>query len=258
MGIVNKYAKPFFFEGNKKIICLLIHGFTGSPSEMKLLGKYLCSKGYGVSIPLLSGHGTTAEDMLLTSWSDWYDSVEREYMRLVNRYPESKIIPIGLSMGGTLVLHLAYSHCLSGIVTLCPGLYLHSKKAYLAPLLQYFKKFEYKNITSNTKVIRDDDNGINNQFFYDKTPIKSVSSQLSMIRKVRKEIASINTPFLIIQSKKDRTVDPEGATKIYDTIGSQTKKLIWLEESGHIITLGSERNLVFEEIFNFLKETSVL
>lgn len=252
MSSVHRYAEPFFVEGNKEYICLLIHGFTGSPSEMKPLAKYLANKGYGVSIPLLSGHGITPEEMSLTCWDDWYGSVESEYLRILNKYPQSKIIPIGLSMGGTLVLHLAYNYCFLGIVTMCPGLYLHSKKAYLAPVIQYFKKFELKNATGNIKATGD--NEVDNQFFYDKTPIRSVSSQLSMIRKVRKEIPLIKVPSLIIQSKKDRTVDPKGARKIHDAIGSQVRDLIWLEKSGHIITLGPERNFVFKEINHFLNK----
>lgn len=250
MSNIHRNAKPFFSEGHRKTICLLVHGFTGSPSEMKLLGEYLRSKGYGVSAPLLSGHGTTPEEMILTGWYDWYGSVEKEYLRLSNKYPQSKIIPIGLSMGGTLVLHLASHYTLSGIVALCPGLYLRSNKAYMTPVLQYFKKYEHRNVTGNTKTIKNYDN--NSQFYYDKTPIKSVASQLSLIKKVRKEITCINAPILIIQSKKDGTLNPQGAKKIYDNIASQEKKLVWLEKSGHIITLGPERSLVFQKTEDFL------
>jgi len=256
MNDINKYANPFFKEGNKKEMCLLIHGFAGSPSEMKPLGQYLYNKGYGVSIPLLSGHGTTPEDMNLTSWIDWYVSVEDEYLRILKKYPKIKIIPIGLSMGGTLALHLAYNYNFKGIITLCPGLYLNSRKVYFLPLLKYFKKYEYKNITGDSKKIKN--KNINKQFFYNKIPIKSVNSLLALIRKVRKEITYINAPFLIIQSKNDRTVNPNKARKIYNNISSQIKKIIWLEKSGHIVTLGSESNLVFKEIYRFLNNIEQL
>ncbi len=42
---------------------LLIHGFTGSPPEMRLVGEYLHRRGLTVYAPLLPGHGTTVEDM---------------------------------------------------------------------------------------------------------------------------------------------------------------------------------------------------
>ena len=42
---------PFRFEGGPAG-CLLIHGFTGSPPEMRLLGDYLHSRGITVAAPL--------------------------------------------------------------------------------------------------------------------------------------------------------------------------------------------------------------
>ena len=38
-------AEPFYYQGNK-IGCLLIHGFTGTPKEMRLMGEYLANQGY--------------------------------------------------------------------------------------------------------------------------------------------------------------------------------------------------------------------
>jgi len=37
-------AEPFYFPGNK-IGCLLVHGFTGTPKEMRWMGEYLGSSG---------------------------------------------------------------------------------------------------------------------------------------------------------------------------------------------------------------------
>lgn len=40
-------AKPFFFKGGSEGV-LLIHGYTGAPGEMRLLGEFLHSRGYTV------------------------------------------------------------------------------------------------------------------------------------------------------------------------------------------------------------------
>lgn len=248
MGSVHSYAEPLFWEGDKAIVCLLVHGFAGSPSEMRPLGEYLSAKGYGVSAPLLAGHGTRPEEMILTGWPNWYDSVEKEYLRLSKKYPRKKIVPMGLSMGGTLVLHLAYHYRFEGIVVLNPGFKLRTKKAYFAPILQYFKDYEPRNITDNAKAMRE----LHKQFYYDSTPIKSVTSQLLLLKQVKKEIFHIKEPILIIQSKRDGTLNPQGAKKIYETVASEVKKLVWLEKSGHIITLGEEKEIVFKKVEEFL------
>ena len=43
---------PFFLPGGPTGV-LLIHGFTGSPPEMRLVGNYLNQRGCTVSGPLL-------------------------------------------------------------------------------------------------------------------------------------------------------------------------------------------------------------
>ena len=55
-------AEPFFLPGGKRGV-LLIHGFTGLPAEMLLLGQYLNMRGYTVLGVRLAGHATTVEDM---------------------------------------------------------------------------------------------------------------------------------------------------------------------------------------------------
>ena len=50
-------CEPVYNAGGESA-CLLLHGFTSSPYEMRLLGEYLGREGYTVSIPLLPGHGT--------------------------------------------------------------------------------------------------------------------------------------------------------------------------------------------------------
>ena len=46
------------------VTVVLIHGFTGSPSEMHLFAEALNAEGYGVEVPLLVGHGTTLKDLM--------------------------------------------------------------------------------------------------------------------------------------------------------------------------------------------------
>src|SRR5258708_34636281 len=50
---------------------LLIHGFCGTPPEMRGLGEHLAQSGFRVHGALLAGCGTTPEDPAATSWADW-------------------------------------------------------------------------------------------------------------------------------------------------------------------------------------------
>ncbi len=98
---------PFFLEGGS-IGVLLIHGFTGSPPEMRLVGDYLHQRGFTVSGPLLPGHGTTVEDMNRCQWTDWTNHVEKALADLQARC--ETVFVGGLSMGSLLTLYLAAHH----------------------------------------------------------------------------------------------------------------------------------------------------
>ena len=68
-------AEPFFFPGGKTG-CVLVHGFTGAPKEMRLMGKHLNGNGVTVIGIRLAGHATQMSDMVRTRWRDWLTSVE--------------------------------------------------------------------------------------------------------------------------------------------------------------------------------------
>ena len=62
--------------------CLLIHGLTGTPGEMRYLGERLHAAGFTVNGILLAGHRTTVEDLKTKKWQDWYRSVKEGYEEL--------------------------------------------------------------------------------------------------------------------------------------------------------------------------------
>src|SRR5690554_1252829 len=76
--------QPFFHQGNSTG-CLLIHGFTGTPSEMRPLGTYLNQQGYTVSGIQLPGHGTKPEDLMRVKWEAWYQEAVAGYLKLKNK-----------------------------------------------------------------------------------------------------------------------------------------------------------------------------
>lgn len=240
---------PFKFEGEKKVICLLIHGFTSAPSDMRALGLYLKEKGFGVSCPLLPGHGTTPEEMKNTTWYDWYQAVEDEYLDLQKRYQESYIIPVGLSMGGLLALHLAANHNVKALVTVCAAIFPRKKKLYFAPILRYVLEYDVKKKKTDQKEKVD-----NEYFAYDKIPVRAANSLLSLMRIVKKELNKIKASILILQATNDKTVEPQSARFIYEKVGSSDKKIYWLEKSGHVATLGVESDLVFQLVTDFIKK----
>lgn len=237
-------AEPFFLPGGTRGV-LLIHGFTGSPAEVRLLGDFLHKEGYTVLAPRLSGHGTTVEDMAKTKWPHWYSTVEDAYHILKTLC--SNITVIGLSMGGLLALKLAAEYQVDRLVSLSTPIFIADKRLNMLPVYRMFRDF----VPKKRKIYADIDPKYS--VGYAATPLSSLTSLLQLIQHVEILLPKIHAPLLIVQGWHDHTVQPQSAQYIYDLVASVDKTLLWLEKSGHIVTIDSEHEHVFRKISEFLK-----
>jgi len=236
-------AEPFLLPGGERGV-LLIHGFTGSPSEMRLLGEYLNAQGYTVLAPRLCGHGTSAEEMATTIWPHWYGVVQDGYHLLKGLCKE--IAVVGLSMGGLFALKMGIDYPITKVVSLAAPIYLTDKRLPMLGFVRLFRRF----VPKKRRSLKVDPIY---SVCYDRTPLASLSSLLELIKHVDQQLPRLDKPVLIMQSRREHTVQPKSAKHIYDRVGSVEKKLIWLEKSGHIITLDIERDAVFGCIADFLR-----
>jgi esterase/lipase len=55
--------------GARGVLCL--HGFTGTPFEVRPLAEALAGRGFTVIAPVLAGHCGTVADLACTRWPDW-------------------------------------------------------------------------------------------------------------------------------------------------------------------------------------------
>jgi carboxylesterase len=77
---------------------------------------------------------------------------------------------------------------------------------------------------------------------------------MQLINIVKSDLHKIEKPILIMQSYGDGTVHPSSANFIYKRIGSTDKSIIFLHNSGHIITCDCEKDQVFEEVHSFISK----
>ena len=242
--MIIKGAEPFFIEGNH-IGCVLIHGLSSSPSEMRILGDFLDEKGYSVAAPLLPGHGTRPEDLMKARWEDWYRETENAVTRL--RRQCTKIYLVGLSMGGLIALYGAARKLpIAGVIAMAPPIHLENKLAYAAPILKYFKKSVARDSSLNTT------NRLQ-RITYNEQMLHGVHELLKLRCRVKRSLADIKKPVLIVQSKDDTVCLPSGAQYVQEKLGSPLKILKWLAKSGHIVTMGPEREEMFTQMDYFMQ-----
>ena len=91
----NPLCKPYELEGHGDKAAhgvLVIHGFTGSPAQLRPMAESINARGYTVSGLLLPGHCTTLDDMARVSWSDYIDSVRAGYDALAARCEDVSVV----------------------------------------------------------------------------------------------------------------------------------------------------------------------
>ncbi|MCR5176508.1 MAG: alpha/beta fold hydrolase [Anaerovibrio sp.] len=242
-------GEPFFMKGGDHGI-LLIHGFTGVPAEMLLLGKYLNSCGYTVLCVRLAGHGTTPMDMSHMTSDDWYSSVCDGYALLSGCC--SKISVVGQSMGGLLGLILSANEQVACCCSLAAPIYIHEdKQLYRLPAKELCQdKFWPK----KKRIHQDVPEACNAS--YGEYPMMSIHELLKLIELGKSELPRIKCPLLVVQSHNDHTVRDRSAQYIYERSGSYDKELVWLEESGHLVSIGCDRDKVFDTVAEFIKKHS--
>ncbi len=245
--MVLKGAEPFSLEGNN-VGCVLIHGLSSSPADVRPVGEFLNSKGYTVTAPLLPGHGTQIEDMFHYSWQDWYHQLEKTYESVAKKC--SEVYLLGFSLGGLLVLQgAARGLPVTGIVSMAAPIYMGNRWASLVPFAKGIKKYGKKEKSANAF----SDSG---RIVYDRWVLHSVHEMLKLKDNIRRELPNIDKPVLIVHSKDDTVALPASAGYIHGSLtGAPFKMLKWLSRSEHIITMGPEKEEMFEQVDFFINNT---
>lgn len=96
--------QPFILNGGKPA-ALFVHGFPGTPAEMRLPAATLHEAGWTVRAPLLPGFGTEIETIGEKTCADWLAVIEDELTALQREH--HPVILVGNSMGGALSIQIA-------------------------------------------------------------------------------------------------------------------------------------------------------
>jgi carboxylesterase len=226
---------------------LVLHGFTGSPHSMRPLAQAFAEGGYSVEMPLLPGHGTSAEDLIPMRFDDFAGAVEAAYEELASR--SEKTVVAGLSMGGTLTCWLAARHPeIAGIVLVNP---------LVAPAADSFRDI----LTSSLAAGIDRMPGIGSdiakegvtELAYDATPLEALLSLFDAVAELRPQLGEIRCPALLLQSRSDHVVPHESGDVFVAETGGPVER-VWLEDSYHVATLDNDAGEIGKRAVAFASE----
>ena len=252
----------FFFEGGRSGV-LLIHGLTGTPMEMRLLGKGLNRAGFTVHGMQLAGHCGNADDLLGTGWRDWYASVEKAADEMLDKVDH--LFVGGLSMGALLALKLAAEQPerVAGV-----GVYgatfrydgwsipWSARLSFMLPLL---KKL---GIGRNRSFMEQPPYGIRDERLRAQVstamlggdsaaaglpgnPWYSLAEMHELAADVRRQLPQVTAPCLVAHASEDDVASLKNAELVMREVSAPTELLL-LEDSYHMITIDKERRTLID------------
>ena len=257
----------FRLEGGRAGV-MLIHGLTGTPAEMRLVGRGLNRAGFDVYGMQLAGHCGDADDLIATGWKDWYASVQAAAERYAQELDH--LFVAGLSMGAVLALKLAADRpdLVKGV-----GVYgatfrydgwatpWYSKLSFMLPLIDRLGIGKRLMVHENEPYgLRDERiraqvsaqmlGGDSAAAGLPGNPWPSLAQMYEMAAVVKRDLPKVTAPCLIAHAVEDDIASLENARLVERAVSGPVEMLL-LEDSYHMITIDRERRLLIDRSADF-------
>lgn len=226
--------------------CLLLHGFTGGPYELRPLADYLREKtDWQIELPTLPGHGKELhlDDV---EFDEWIDAAEEALKELETRSDELYVI--GFSMGGMIAAYLAAKYNVKKLVLLAPaGKYLDFKQI----------RIDVRDVLRDGLKGELQDNVIFNHYKQKagQVPIRANLEFVKLVKFTRPYLKEVDIPVLIAHGRQDMMVPYKTAYYLDKEIHSEHKELVLLERSRHQMMLGEDKDMISMMVHEFLRDT---
>jgi len=241
--------KPLFTQNGSRAV-LLLHAYSGSSNDVRMMSRYLEKENYTVYSPNFSGHATVApEDILAKSTSDWWqDTIEAIQFLKEHGYKELAIF--GLSMGGIFTMS-ALTDQLEGVI---------GGGFFCSPIVPVKNKVPENFALYADKVLKMA--GVSTQERAERmVNIKTASyEQLSDIevfsKQTENKLAQIEVPVFMAQAGKDEMIDPMGVYQTAQALTQTRSTLNWYPNSDHVLTVGPDHKQLEQDVLAFLNTLS--
>ncbi len=254
-----------FYQGNTGHAVIMLPGLCGSELEMGAIPRLIKQSGHTVAIPHIPGYSAHTK---ITDYSEWIESVDILAQNLLRSH--TSISMVGLSMGATLCLAVAeQNQSIQSLVLLAPVL---SFDGWATPWYHPLLSIMYKLGIRNWHYKESAPYGVKNQELRRRIeravkenkvselgaahlPARHLCQSLRLVSAAKKNLSQVVSDLLIIHSINDETASPKNPDMIIKNASSETKRIIWLSNCYHMITVDNEREIVVNETNQFINQT---
>jgi carboxylesterase len=246
---------PFELPGRRPA-CLLVHGFTGTPWDVRPLGEALARAGHAVRAVRLPGHGTTPRAMLEARAPDWLLACDEALAEL----PGPKVAVAGLSLGALLALVLAARHPgrVAAVAALAPAVRFQDRQMNvlrrLRPLLPLFERIHPWIVKTGTDLL--DPVARAEAPVLPAWPTARLRDLWELQELAWGAAARVVAPTLVMVAAEDHVVDNAGARRLVRRLHrAASVRHLRIENSAHILPRDRNGALVAAELIAFLART---
>lgn len=233
---------------------LLVHGYAGYPGELVSVGDALFEAGFDVYAPRLPGMGTSGKDFIHTTRYDWMSVVDRATEFLCENYEEVSLL--GHSMGCLLCVLETRVRKIRRLVLAMPAFSVNGLDSGRLKAISLIRKDIPKKWESDERYhlhYEDapcDDASLGKEYYSHLYPAQLYQMAL-LSKEAGKAMQSLETPALILASKKDEIVD---YSCLDDFAGKA--KTVWIDNATHYVFYDIDPDCekkAIEESVSFLK-----
>lgn len=236
---------PFYFDnGNRAVI--LLHSLSGTPNDMRLLGRYLQRSGYSAYAPMFAGHGTREPLDILNQGTPaaWWQQVH-EAIDFLKGQGKTEFYVFGLSLGAIFATKAVEElpEVSAGGVFGSP-LYNRDFKNILSAFKVYAQKVYALNELDDKKTrekLEEVDQKID-------PFLQAIQVETSQITDNLKNLAK---PYFIGQGTFDDMVDQTKAKTVASEVSQSD---LHYYEAGHVLTINHAHKQLQSDVLNFLEK----
>jgi carboxylesterase len=266
-----------FYDKQGPHAVLLVHGLTGTPSEMKPVAKRLAKQGFSVMCPALAGHCRSEAELRASKWQDWYGTIAQAFEAL--KVEHDKVFVAGLSMGALISIKLAADkgERVDGIGLLSSTFFFDGwnvprlKRKWLLPIalyspLRYFLHWDepppYGIKCERTRamvhaVLENRDAQAAEKVGIFRTSGVTLYEGTKLIKAAMRALPLVKSPTLIVHSTEDDTASLKNAHFVAGQIASQQKEMFLVDDTYHVLTLDRRREDVARRMADFFQKCAM-
>jgi len=239
-----------FDLGGGQDVCLLLHGLSGSPAEVRPVGEALAKAGMRSVGLLLPGHGTRPEDLFAKTRFDLLEAAEDALRGLAGA---RRTYLCGLSAGALLAIHLAATvPGIRALALLAPAVAFSHATWLFTEVLGRLPVAPRVLLPKGARDVAAGDDREQVAQAYTAVPLSWGRELRLLAASARKLAPQVRAPSLILSGGRDRTVSVAGARRLALRLGSpKPVGMRVFPASGHLLPLDGDSREVCDEVVRF-------